>query len=92
MLVYHSGRGNRTMIWSIALIVFITQLVCCIFVKGKYKKYTPTLIVAGIMSVTVLNGTLGVIDAVALVAETKVILMGGLAIGIYHLANWIRGK
>ena len=80
------------MIWSVALIVFITQLVCCIFVKGKYKKYTPTLIVAGIMSVTVLNGTLGVIDAVALVAETKVILMGGLAIGISHLAKWIRGK
>ena len=62
------------MIWSVALIVFITQLVCCIFVKGKFKKYTPTLIVAGIMSVTVLNGTLGVIDAVALVAETKVSL------------------
>ena len=39
MLVYHSGRGNRTMIWTVALIVFITQLVCCIFVKGKYKKY-----------------------------------------------------
>lgn len=80
------------MIWTIALIVFIAQLICCIWVDGKIKKYTPTLIVAGIMSVTVLNGTLGVIDAVALVAETKVILMGLLAIGLYHLVLWAKKK
>lgn len=80
------------MVWTIALIVFLTQLICCIWVKGKYKKYWPTLVVAGFMSVTVLNGTLGVIDAVMLVAETKVILMGGLAIGLYHLVLWTKGK
>ena len=80
------------MVWTIALIVFVAQLICCIWVKGKVKKYIPTLIVAAIMSVTVLNGTLGVIDAVALVAETKVILMGGLAIGLYHLVVWAKSK
>ena len=80
------------MIWTVALIVFIAQIICCIFVKGKYKKYLPTLIVAGVMSVTVLNGTLGVIDALALVAETKVILMGLLAIGMYHLVLWIKNR
>lgn len=78
------------MVWTIALIVFIAQLICCIWVKGKYMKYLPTLLVAGIMSVTVLNGTLGVLDVLALVAQTKVILMGGLAIGIYHLVLWIK--
>ncbi len=80
------------MIWTVALIVFIAQIICCIFVDGKYKKYLPTLIVAGIMSVTVFNGTLGVIDAVALVAETKVILMGLLAIGMYHLVLWMKKR
>ena len=78
------------MVWTIALCVFIAQLLCCILVDGKVKKYLPTLIVAALMSVTVLNGTLGVLDAVALVVETKIILMGGLAIGIYHLARWIK--
>lgn len=80
------------MIWTIALIVFIAQILCCIFVDGKYKKYLPTLIVAGFISVTVLNGTLGVIDAIALVAEVKVILMGLLAIGMYHLVLWVKNR
>ena len=80
------------MVWTLALGVFIAQLICCIFVNHKVLKYLPTLIVAAFMSVTVLNGTLGVIDAVLLVAQTKVILMGGLALAIYHLAMWIRRK
>ena len=80
------------MIWTIALIVFIAQILCCIFVDGKYKKYLPTLIVAGFISVTVLNGTLGVIDAIALVAEVKVIMMGLLAIGMYHLVLWLKNR
>lgn len=80
------------MVWTIALIVFVAQVICCIWVEGKYKKYLPTLIVAALMSVTVLNGTLGVIDAVMLVAETKVILMGLLAIGLYHLILWAKKR
>ncbi len=80
------------MVWTVALVVFITQLLCCIYVDGKYKKYLPTLIVAAIMSFVVVDGSLGVIDAVALVALTKVILMGGLAIAIYHVAKRIRRK
>lgn len=78
------------MVWTIALIVFVAQLICCIWVEGKYKKYLPTLLVAAFMSVTVLNGTLGVLDVLMLVAETKVILMGILAIVIYHLVLWAR--
>lgn len=80
------------MVWTIALVVFITQLVCCIFVEGKFKKYMPTLIVAAVMSVVVFNGTLGIIDAAALVALTKIILMGGLAIGLYYLAQRVRKR
>ena len=80
------------MVWTIAMLVFLAQIICCIFVKGKIMKYLPSLIVAAFMSVTVLNGTLGVIDALMLVAETKVILMGLLAIGLYHLALWIRER
>lgn len=78
------------MIWTIPLLVFISQLMCCIWMKGKYTKYMPTLIMAGIMSVIVLQGTLDAINVVALVALTRMILMGGLAIGIYHLALWIK--
>ena len=70
------------MVWTIALIVFVAQLICCIWVEGKYKKYLPTLLVAAFMSVTVLNGTLGVLDVLMLVAETKVILMGILIIDL----------
>lgn len=78
------------MIWTISLLVFISQLICCIWVKGKYKKYMPTLIVAALMSVVVLHGSLDVINAAALVALTQMILMGGLAIGVYHLVLWAK--
>lgn len=80
------------MVWTIALLVFIAQLICCIFVDHKIMKYLPTLLVAAVMSFTVLDGTLGVIDAVLLVAETKVILMAGLALAIYHLVLWTKKK
>lgn len=80
------------MVWTIALMVFLAQLICCVYVKRKVLKYLPTLLVAAVMSFTVLDGTLGAIDAVMLVAETKVILMGGLALAIYHLALWIKNR
>lgn len=78
------------MVWTIASVVFIAQLLCCVYASNKIKKYLPTLLVAAFMSITVLNGTLGVIDALLLVAETKVILAGLMAIGIYHLVLWIK--
>jgi len=80
------------MVWTISLLVFLAQLMCCIWLKGKYKKYTPTLIIAGLMSVVVLHGSLDVINAVALVALTRMILMGGLAIGLYHLVVWAKKR
>ena len=80
------------MVWTISLLVFLAQLMCCIWLKGKYKKYTPTLIIAGLMSVVVLHGSLDVINAVALVALTRMILMGGLAIGLYHLVLWAKKR
>lgn len=80
------------MVWTISLLVFLAQLMCCIWLDGKYKKYTPTLIIAGMMSIVVLHGSLDVINAVALVALTRMILMGGLAIGLYHLVVWAKKK
>jgi hypothetical protein len=76
--------------WTAALWVFIAQLLCCILVEGKLKRYLPTIMVAALMAVTLLFGTFGIISAVLLLLEAKLLLMGFLAIGIYHLANWIK--
>lgn len=80
------------MTWTIALIVFIAQLLCCVFLDGKYRKYLPTLIVAGVMSVTVLHGNLTVMDLALLAAQTLSIIMGGLAIALYHVALAIKNR
>ena len=80
------------MIWTVALLVFIAQLLCCLLLEGRVKKYLPTLIVAAVMVITILGGSLGIISAVLLVAETAALAMGGLAIGIYQLAMWKRRK
>lgn len=76
--------------WTAALLVFIAQLICCILVEGKLKRYLPTIMVAALMAATLLFGTFGIISAVLLLLEAKLLLMGFLAIGIYHLANWIK--
>lgn len=76
--------------WTAALLVFIAQLICCILVEGKLKRYLPTIMVAALMAVTLLFGTFGIISAVLLLLEAKLLLMDFLAIGIYHLANWIK--
>ena len=80
------------MIWTVALLVFIAQLLCCLLLEGRAKKYLPTLIVAAVMAITILGGSLGIISAVLLVIEGAALAMGGLAIGIYQLAMWIRRK
>ena len=80
------------MIWTVALLVFIAQLLCCLLLEGRVKKYLPTLIVAAVMALTILGGSLGIISTVLLVAETAAVAMGGLAIGIYQLAMWKRRK
>ena len=78
------------MVWTIALLVFLAQLLCCILVDGGLKKYIPTLIVAGILALTVLGSSFGILVAITLVAEIKMLLMGLLAIGIYHIVLWTR--
>lgn len=80
------------MIWTVALLVFIAQLLCCLLLEGRVKKYLPTLIVAAVMAITILGGSLGIISAVLLVIEGAALAMGGLAIGIYQLAMWKRRK
>lgn len=80
------------MVWTVALLVFIAQLLCCLLLEGRVKKYLPTLIVAAVMVITILGGSLGFISAVLLVIETAALAMGGLAIGIYQLAMWKRRK
>lgn len=86
------------MVTTLSLIVFIAQLLCCIFVRHKVLKYLPSLLTAAAITLTVIGGTTGdvkavdVINAVALVEETKVMVMCGLAVGIYQLALWIRNR
>lgn len=86
------------MVTTLSLIVFIAQLLCCIFVRNKVLKYLPSLLTAAAITLTVVGGTTGdvkavdVINAVALVEETKVMVMCGLAVGIYQLALWIRNR
>ena len=80
------------MIWTVALLVFIAQLLCCLLLEGRVKKYLPTLIVAAVMGITILGGSLNIISTVLLVIEGAALAMGGLAIGIYQLAMWKRRK
>lgn len=80
------------MIWTVALLVFIAQLLCCLLLEGRVKKYLPTLIVAAVMAITILGGSLNIISTVLLVIEGAALAMGGLAIGIYQLAMWKRRK
>ena len=80
------------MIWTVALLVFIAQLLCCLLLEGRVKKYLPPLIAAAVMAITILDGSLNIISTVLLVIEGAALAMGGLAIGIYQLAMWKRRK
>ena len=51
-----------------------------------------SLIVAAVMAITILGGSLNIISTVLLVIEGAALAMGGLAIGIYQLAMWKRRK
>lgn len=70
---------------TLAVIVFVTQFICCIAVKHQVKKYLPTLIVAGMMSLMVFTATLGELDPRGLVTLTVMILAGGFA-AMLHLS------
>ena len=78
------------MVLMLEVIVFVAQLICCVCFKDKVKKYLPTLIAAVFISVTVLSANLGQLDPERLVAQTKVILAGILAVAVYHTIHGVR--
>lgn len=66
-------------------IVFFAQFICCAVVKHKVRKYLPTLIVAGLMSVMVCTATLGEPDLEGFATMTVMILAGAFA-AMLHLS------
>lgn len=76
-------------------VMFIAQLICCMVVKHRIWKYAPMLLVAALMSVTVLNGSLGEIsqsDMMSLSIETLLLLAGGLAAALHQAIRIIWGR
>lgn len=74
------------MIWTAALVVFIAQILCCIYVRNRFLKYLPTLSVAGFMAAAAIGGGWSAGLFVLLVGGAS-LLLGLLAIGLYHLAK-----
>ena len=79
---------------TVAVLMFVAQLICCVVIRHKILKYLPTLIAAGFISLTVLNATMGELDPRRLVAQTKTTLFCGLAVVMYHsiMIIWNRMK
>ncbi len=79
---------------TVSVLMFVAQLLCCVLIKHKIWKYTPTLIATFFISVTVLNANMGQMDPVRLVAQTKVTLFCFFAVALYHsiMIIWKRMK
>lgn len=79
---------------TIAVLMFIAQLLCCVFIKHKIWRYLPTLISAFFISVTVLNANLGEMDPERLVSQTRVTLVCAFAAVLHHavMIIWNRMK
>ena len=79
---------------TIAVLMFIAQILCCVFIKHKIWKYLPALISAFFISVTVLNANLGEMDPQRLVSQTRVTLVCCFATVLYHtvMIIWNRMK
>lgn len=79
---------------TVSVLMFVAQLVCCVLFRKKILKYLPTLIAAGLISLTVLNATMGEMDPQRLVAQTKATLICGFAVAMYHsiMIIWKRMK
>ena len=71
-------------------IVFVSQVICCICFKDKFKRYLPTIIALVMISTTVLRANLGQMDPQRMVDQTVVCLVGIATIGLYHgvMAVW----
>lgn len=74
------------MIWTGALIVFIVQIVCCIYVENKLFKYLPTAIPAA-LAIAAFFGTGSVFTVLWLAMFGGSALLGLLAIALYQLAK-----
>ena len=79
---------------TIAVLMFIAQILCCVFNKHKIWKYLPALNSAYFISVTVLNANLGEMDPQRLVSQTRVTLVCCFAAVLYHtvMIIWNRMK
>ena len=71
-------------------IVFISQIICCMIFKDKFKRYLPTLIALFFISTTVLRANMGDLDPQRLANQTVVCLVGLATILLYHgtMAVW----
>ena len=72
-------------------IVFVSQIICCICFKGKFKKYLPTIIALVFISTTVLRANLGELDPQRMVNQTVVCLVGVATILLYHSVMTVWG-
>ena len=71
-------------------IVFVSQVICCICFKDKFKRYLPTIIALVLISTTVLRANLGQMEPQRIVDQTMVCLVGIATILLYHgvMAVW----
>ena len=71
--------------------VFVSQVICCICFKDKFKKYLPTIIALVFISTTVLRANLGELDPQRMVNQTVVCLVGMATILLYHSVMTVWG-
>lgn len=78
------------MVWMFSGIVFISQIICCMIFKDKFKRYLPTLIALFFISTTVLRANMGDLEPQRLANQTVVCLVGLATILLYHgtMAVW----
>ena len=71
-------------------IVFVSQVICCICFKDKFKRYLPTIIALVFISTTVISANLGQLDPQRMANQTVVCLVGIATILVYHcvMAVW----
>ena len=75
------------MYMTIGVVVFLVQLICCVYLNG-IKKYWPTLAVAALMALSALLG--GILGFALLAAEAVWLGFGGLAIVLYRIVLWTK--
>lgn len=78
------------MVGMYAGILFVSQIICCMVFKDKFKRYLPTLIALFFISATVLNANMGEMDPQRLADQTVICLVGIATILLYHgvMAVW----